>query len=680
MRFRNLPIAVKFSLLLLPSVAFLVISLAFLQAWISSSSLEAKGITELGQKNELISGMIDSYNKSLKHTVARLAETFIGYYPGRYELDQSQLVRVGDNDAPVLRVGGHTTNLDFSAVDRFSEQTGGVATMFARKGDDFIRVATSLKNEKGGRVIGTMLTPNSPAYPAMQRGEVYVGKARLFGRDYVTQYTPIKNADGRVIAISFVGLDFTEGLKIFQEHIAAIKVGESGFVFVIDASEGKNKGIAIVHQKQQGDNMLDAKDASGRYFIQEMLAAKNGTTRYAYVDAKEPGAKPEKKIVAFNTFEDWKWLIASSAYADEFSKEATTVRNYTMAATALILILMGGLIYLAAKVWIATPLETAMQATRRFASGDLTVKLKSESSDEIGCLLQSIQDMNDNLVGIVRQVHGSAEEVSHAASQLSLAAKRVTLESSRQSKAATQAAQAVEDTSSNISAAADTAEEVRRLSEGSLTSTATGNERLVEMVSELDRAGVSVQQVSAAVNDFVKSTNSIASMTRQVKEIADQTNLLALNAAIEAARAGEQGRGFAVVADEVRKLAEKSARSATEIDSVTESLGVKSSAVEAAIANGERSLESCQALIRHTVETLAGANEAVSQAAQGAQRIAASVKEQATVSGEISRTVHGIVEMGEANRADLEQTSAAATHLEELARALQQCVSKFRIS
>ena len=288
--------------------------------------------------------------------------------------------------------------------------------------------------------------------------------------------------------------------------------------------------------------------------------------------------------------------------------------------------------------------------------------------------------MNDNLVGIVRQVHGSAEEVSHAASQLSLAAKRVTLESSRQSKAATQAAQAVEDTSSNISAAADTAEEVRRLSEGSLTSTATGNERLVEMVSELDRAGVSVQQVSAAVNDFVKSTNSIASMTRQVKEIADQTNLLALNAAIEAARAGEQGRGFAVVADEVRKLAEKSARSATEIDSVTESLGVKSSAVEAAIANGERSLESCQALIRHTVETLAGANEAVSQAAQGAQRIAASVKEQATVSGEISRTVHGIVEMGEANRADLEQTSAAATHLEELARALQQCVSKFRIS
>jgi methyl-accepting chemotaxis protein len=450
-------------------------------------------------------------------------------------------------------------------------------------------------------------------------------------------------------------------------------------VFVIDASEGKNKGLAIVHQKQQGENMLDAKDGSGRHFVQEMLAAKNGTTRYAYIDAKNPNETSNEKIVAFNTFEGWHWLIASGAYADEFSKEANTVRNYTMAATALILILLGALIYIAAKFWIATPLETAMLATRRFASGDLTVKLNADSEDEIGRLLQSIQDMNENLVGIVRQVHGSAAEVSDAASQLSLSAKRVTVESSRQSEAATQAAQAVEDTSANISAAAEAADEVRRLSEDSLTSTATGNKRLMEMVSELDRAGVSVEQVSAAVNDFVSSTNSIASMTRQVKEIADQTNLLALNAAIEAARAGEQGRGFAVVADEVRKLAEKSARSATEIDSVTESLGVKSSAVEAAIANGERSLESCQSLIKHTVETLTGANDAVSQAAQGAQRIAASVKQQAKVSSEISRSVHGIVEMGEANRADLEQTSAAASHLEGLAQALQQCVSKFRV-
>src|ERR1700674_567394 len=185
MRFRDLPIAVKFSLLLLPAVALLLGSLAIVQAWVSTNSLESKGLAELKQKNELIVGMIDSYDKSLKHSVTRLGEVFPTYYPGPYELDEAHLMQVGDNAAPVLRVGGHIVNLDFGGVDRFTEVTLGVATLFARKGDDFIRVTTSVKNEKGARMVGTFLTPNSPAYPKMMHGETYFGKARLFGRDYI---------------------------------------------------------------------------------------------------------------------------------------------------------------------------------------------------------------------------------------------------------------------------------------------------------------------------------------------------------------------------------------------------------------------------------------------------------------------------------------------------------------
>src|SRR5678809_261940 len=114
-RFRDLSIAVKFSVLLLPVVAVLLTVLALTQAWVSTSSLEGKALNELKQKNELIVGMMDSYNKSLKHTVSRLGEVFAAYYPGRYGLGESHSLQVGDNAAPVLRVGGHTIDLDFSA-------------------------------------------------------------------------------------------------------------------------------------------------------------------------------------------------------------------------------------------------------------------------------------------------------------------------------------------------------------------------------------------------------------------------------------------------------------------------------------------------------------------------------------------------------------------------------------
>jgi methyl-accepting chemotaxis protein len=679
MRFRDLPIAVKFSLLLLPAVALLLSGLALIQFWLSSASLEAKALAALTKKNELVVGMLDAFNKSLKHTVLREGEVFLTYYPGHYELDEAHLVQVGDNPAPILRVNGRTANLDFGGVDRFSELTGGNATIFARKGDDFIRVATSVRNEKGVRMVGTMLTPNSPAYPYVMRGETYVGKAHLFGRDYITQYRPIKSDAGKVIAISYVGLDCTESLKIFQAQLSNTKNGASGFVFVIDAAEGKNKGKALVHPSQPGENLLEVTDAAGRRFIADMLSAKNGNVRYTYADGHERDAGPRERIVAFNYFIDWNWLIASGAYEDDVTHESVTLRNYSIVATLLTLMLLGGLMYVAARIWIARPLKGAVAFTRRLASGDLTARLDEAGGDEVGGLLRTIQEMNENLVGIVRQVHSSAHNVLHEATQLSASADKLVRGSHGQTDAANAAAHAVEASSASLVLSAERAHEVRLLSQGSLKSTAKGNEALQQMVAELERAGASVHEIATTVDQFVRSSETITGMTRQVKEIADQTNLLALNAAIEAARAGEQGRGFAVVADEVRKLAEKSARAASEIDAVTETLGSRSIAVTGAIDKGKGSLESCQALIAEVVAVLSAATDAATQAAQSAERIAASVEEQTGASEQVSRHVRGIAEMAEANSVAIRETSATVRQLEQLSRSLQDCTSRFKL-
>ncbi|OGS75802.1 MAG: chemotaxis protein [Gallionellales bacterium GWA2_55_18] len=313
------------------------------------------------------------------------------------------------------------------------------------------------------------------------------------------------------------------------------------------------------------------------------------------------------------------------------------------------------------------------------ADGNLSARAKVYGQDEIGEAATAFNGLIDGFANIIRQVLANAATVSGTAAQLSASSLQIAQGSQAQSEAAASTAATVEQITASINSVAGNTESVRKLSETSLQQTQQGNQSVTEMIGEIGHVQETVNQIAGSVKEFVDSTRAIAGMTQQVKEIADQTNLLALNAAIEAARAGEQGRGFAVVADEVRKLAEKSAQSANEIDRVTNSLNQKSTHVEATVQAGLRSLQATQEHIERVSTVLIEAGESVSQSSHGVSDIAASLNEQGMASADIARNVEKIAQMSEENYAALESNTQDIVRLEHLAKELQNAVSRFKV-
>jgi methyl-accepting chemotaxis protein len=221
--------------------------------------------------------------------------------------------------------------------------------------------------------------------------------------------------------------------------------------------------------------------------------------------------------------------------------------------------------------------------------------------------------------------------------------------------------------------------DVLELSQSNVERARKGNQDVQELTSRLKDVEVAVSSITSTVETFIKSTDSITVMTRQVKEIAEQTNLLALNAAIEAARAGEHGRGFAVVADEVRKLAEKSTRSAAEIDTVTKGLNNGSQSVHDAITHGLDALQSIRESMQQVSAALAATMGTADQVSQGMENIASASEEQLQASHSAAGSVESIASLAHQTEQSVSDVANAADDLERAASDLQSEMRRFKV-
>lgn len=331
--------------------------------------------------------------------------------------------------------------------------------------------------------------------------------------------------------------------------------------------------------------------------------------------------------------------------------------------------------------FVASPLGAMAQRLRDIADGegDLTQRLPVNGQDEVGQAATYFNRMMEKLQGVMRNISASADQVSSAATELQAGTGQIRTGAGEQSEKSASAASAVEQMAASIVSVAQASGEVLELARTSLSRAEQGNTDVSELTGRLSDVETAVSKMTDTVGEFIHHTDSISSLTARVKEIADQTNLLALNAAIEAARAGEHGRGFAVVADEVRKLAEKSTRSASDIDDVTRNLNGGSENVRAAIAQGSEALQLIRESMLHVSAALQSNMTTASGVADGMNSIATATEEQMQASNLAANSVEMIAGLAQQTSTSIDDVAAATQSLERLAAELRDEIRRFRV-
>ncbi|CAK13643.1 methyl-accepting chemotaxis protein [Pseudomonas entomophila] len=361
-------------------------------------------------------------------------------------------------------------------------------------------------------------------------------------------------------------------------------------------------------------------------------------------------------------------------------RDDESVQARSLQTTATLLALLVGI--LAAFIitrQITRPLRETMDVVNRIASGDLTQNLRVTRRDELGALQEGIARMGTTLRDLITGIRDGVTQIASAAEELSAVTEQTSAGANSQKVETDQVATAMHEMAATVQEVARNAEQASHAATNADDEARTGDKVVSEAISQIERLAREVHRSTEAMTLLQQESQKIGSVMDVIKSVAEQTNLLALNAAIEAARAGEAGRGFAVVADEVRGLAQRTQQSTEEIEGLIASLQNGTQQV-AEVMNGSRNLtDSSVELARKAGGSLENITRTVSNIQSMNQQIAAAAEQQSAVAEEISRSILNVRDVSEQTAAASDETAASSVELARLGGHLQTLVSQFRV-
>ncbi|MDR7869073.1 MAG: methyl-accepting chemotaxis protein [Sporomusaceae bacterium] len=518
--------------------------------------------------------------------------------------------------------------------------------------------------------------------------------SRSTGHPVTVVAVPVKAADGRIVAVLYGALD----MQAITKEVLEVKVGKTGYAYVIQGD-----GTIIMHPNKdlvmKYNPAKDDKSPALAAATQRMVKGEKAVMTYEFQGIK--------KMMAFGPVPGTQWSIAVSGPIDEVTEGLATLRNISLATVAVVLVIAALAMTLITRR-IVGPLKLMVAQVQEVAAGDLTDKERTVySQDEVGQLADAITAMRGNLRNLVRQINANADQVAASSEELTASAEQSTQAANQiatsimsvagaateQVTAANESASVVEQMSAGLQQVAANANHMAAQSARAAEQAKEGGQSVDKAVSQMSHIENTVNTSAKVVAKLGERSKEIGQIVDTISGIAGQTNLLALNAAIEAARAGEQGRGFAVVAEEVRKLAEQSQEAAKKIaDLIGEIQGDTDKAV-VAMSDGTREVKTGAEVVnaagtafREIIELVTEVSSqvreisaAVQEMAGGSQQIVGSVRKIDTLSKSSAAESQSVSAAAEEQLASMEEIASSSQALAKLAEDLQVAVSKFRV-